>query len=225
MSINLLSINANGLNHPAKRSSLWKTTLSGGYNILCVQETHFVLDNAPQCKHKNFPHVFKADYICKQRGVLIAVRDTLAFSLLQSYIDPGGRYIILVCTLDDINYTIVNVYAPNARQMQFHKVLKKIRELQNGHLLICGDFNLVPDVNRFILRCQEIYLTTIKNKFGERFVWRMEMLSCDRERFYVPLSPTQYIFQNRSVCLWQVVTSEYNWNTHPWYYLVRSRPH
>lgn len=126
MSINLLSINANGLNHPAKRSSLWKTTLSGGYNILCVQETHFVLDNAPQCKHKNFPHVFKADYICKQRGVLIAVRDTLAFSLLQSYIDPGGRYDILVCTLDDINYTIVNVYAPNARQMQFHKkVLKK----------------------------------------------------------------------------------------------------
>lgn len=126
MSINFLSVNANGLNHLAKRSSMWKTGLSNGCDVLCVQETHFALDNAPQCQHKNFPHIFKADYTCKQRGVLIAIRDSLTFNLLNCYSDPGGRYIIMVCTLDNVTYTLVNIYAPNNRQMRFHKsVLKK----------------------------------------------------------------------------------------------------
>lgn len=135
MSINFLSVNANGLNHPAKWSSLWKTELSDGCDILCVQETHFTLDKAPQCAHKNFPHIFKADYMCKQRGVLIAVRDSLTFTLLKCYSDPEGRYIILVCTLDNVTYTLVNIYAPNVIKMKFHKrVLKKISELQRGAL-------------------------------------------------------------------------------------------
>lgn len=146
MSINFLTINTNGLNHPAKRASMWKTALSTGCDILCIQETHFACDSAPQCQHKSFPHIFKADYSRKQRGVLIAIRDTLAFKLLNSYSDPEGRFFILVCTLDNVTYTLVNICAPNNRQMKFHKAtLKKIHEMQKGHILMCGDFNLVSD--------------------------------------------------------------------------------
>lgn len=97
---------------------------------------------------KSFPHIYKASYFRKQRGVLIAIRNTVSFQLQSCTLDPEGRFIILVCTIDNVVYTIVTLYAPNRRQMQFLKTtLKKMRTVQQGQVLICGDFNLVPDNN------------------------------------------------------------------------------
>lgn len=146
MDINILSINAKGLNHPAKRASLWKTALTHNSDILCVQETHFAQDNTPYCQHKSFPHIYKACYSRKQRGILIAKRDTISFQLQNCILDPEGRYIILLCTIENTTYTIVTLYAPNQRQMSFLKAtFKRIKSVQQGQLLICGDFNLIPD--------------------------------------------------------------------------------
>lgn len=131
MDINILSINAKGLNHPAKRASLWKTTLTHNSDILCFQETHFAHDNTPYCQHKSFSHIYKACYSRKQRGVLIAIKDTVSFQLQNCILDPEGRYIILLCTIENTTYTIVTLYAPNQRQMSFLKaMLKRIKGVQ-----------------------------------------------------------------------------------------------
>lgn len=131
MSINVLTINVKGLNHPAKRASLWKTMLSHGSDVLCVQETHFAQDATPICQHKSFPHIYKAYFSWKQRGILIAIRDTVSFQQHSCTLDPEGRYIIIVCTIDNVVYTLVNLYAPNRRQTKFLKAtLKKIRLVQ-----------------------------------------------------------------------------------------------
>lgn len=146
MAINVLSINAKGLNHPAKRASLWKTALNHNSDVLCVQETHFDQNATPYCQHKAYPFIYKSCFSKKQRGVLIAIRDTVSFQLHTSSLDPEGRFIILVCTINNVAYTLVTIYVPNQRQMPFLKnTLKAIREIQQGHLLICGDFNLVPE--------------------------------------------------------------------------------
>lgn len=146
MDIKILSINAKGLNHPAKRASLWKTALAHNSDIICVQEMYFAQDKTPYCQNKLFPHIYKTCYSKKQRGVLIAIRDTVNFQLQDCILDPEGRYVILLCTIDNTVYTIATVYAPNQRQMAFLKAtLKKIKSVQQGHLLICTDFNLVPD--------------------------------------------------------------------------------
>ena len=141
MALNFLTLNTKGLNHPAKRRSLWKDALQNKCDILCVQETHFALHS-----HPKFPHLYMANAEVKKRGVMVAVRDSVAFHLHDIITDPQGRYLILVCTINSIIYTVVNVYAPNVRQTRFfHKIMKKVRAIQKGLLIVCGDFNITSD--------------------------------------------------------------------------------
>lgn len=128
MTVKFLTINSKGLNHPAKRRSLWREALQWNCDILCTQETHFQSTAPPKCTHPKFPFVYYANADTKTKGVMIAIRDTVPFQLHKSIIDPQGRFIILVCDINSSTYTLVNLYAPNARQIKFfHKILKKIR--------------------------------------------------------------------------------------------------
>lgn len=117
MTINFLTNNAKGLNHLAKKALLWKTALSHGSDVLCMQETHFAQYATPHYQHKSFPHIYNACYSRKQRGVQIAIRDAVSFQLQTCILDPEGRFIILVCLIDNVTYTIVTVYALNHRQI------------------------------------------------------------------------------------------------------------
>lgn len=76
------------------------------------------------------------------------MKDSVSFHMKQIVLDPEGRFIILVCSINKTNYTIVNLYAPNAKQMRFlRKIMRTVQTLKQGHLIICGDFNLVPEVH------------------------------------------------------------------------------
>lgn len=56
----------------------------------------------------------------------------------------NGRYIILICDLNNSTYTLVNLYAPNKGHTKFLKsLLKKAEKIKKGSLLLCGDFNSV----------------------------------------------------------------------------------
>lgn len=70
----------------------------------------------------------------------------VAFTLHDVLIYVHGRYIILVCTMNNVVYSIVNVYAPNQGQIPFlRKVMRKIKEICKGNLFLLGNFNLVVD--------------------------------------------------------------------------------
>lgn len=109
MSINSLSINAKGLNHPVKRSFFWAKALKHHSKILCMQETHFHQLAPPKCTHASFPHIFSASIPTKTRGVLITICDTTAFLLVKQFIDPGGRFVILICDLNSTRYTVSSI--------------------------------------------------------------------------------------------------------------------
>lgn len=146
MAINFLTINSEGLNHPAKRRSLWKKALQHRCDIMCVQETPFCVSSPPKCSHPKFPFIFNANADTKQKGVMIAIRDTVAFKTHKTICDPQGRFIILICDINSTTYTIVNIYAPNTRQIRFfHKVIRNICKVQKGLLVMCGDFNVTPN--------------------------------------------------------------------------------
>lgn len=73
---------------------------------------------------------------------MIAIKDTVAFTLHDKFIDLAGRFIILICNINSVKLTLVNVYVPNTLQICFIiSLLKKIKSFQKGSLLICGDFN------------------------------------------------------------------------------------
>lgn len=126
MTFKFLTISAKGLNHPAKRSSLWKLAEQSKSNILCVQETHFHASNPPTCKHKNFPNIFTACAPAKKKGILVAIKN-FVFQLQNCIMDQNDRYLIRLCSINHTLYTIVTVYAPNTHQLCFlSKLCKKV---------------------------------------------------------------------------------------------------
>lgn len=136
-----MSYNVIDLNSPYKRRALWKTAMDLQCDILSVQEMHFSNIKTPKCSHVRFPHVFTANDTAKRNGVLIAIKDTITFSLLQEHIDPQGSFIILVAEINHSTYTLVNLYAPNIKPLKFiRKVIKTSKQLQKGNLLLCWGF-------------------------------------------------------------------------------------
>lgn len=148
MAVTLLSVNAKGLNSPFKRAMFWKEAKSSSADILCAQETHFRSSALPRMHHRNFPHIFLACSDKKRAGVLVAIRDTITFNLHQLISDPRGRYIILVCDINNIPCTLVTVYAPNTHQISFlTKLWKKIKRIKKGDLMWCGHFNIINEAS------------------------------------------------------------------------------
>lgn len=108
-----MSLNVRGLYHPAKHYSLYKE-VSNKADHITIQETHFHKDSTPYCSHKNYPHIFLASTHAKKRGFLMAVGVSVSFSLSITILDPEGRYSILICTINNYMYTLVNVYTTNS---------------------------------------------------------------------------------------------------------------
>lgn len=146
MALNFLTLNAKGLNHLAKHRSLWKEALQHNCDILCIQETHFASKSPPKCTHPKFSFINYANADVKKKGVMVAIRDTVVFKIHKITVDPQGRFIILVCDINSNTYTVANIYAPNTRHIRFvNKTMKKIRSIQQGMLVLCRDFSILPD--------------------------------------------------------------------------------
>lgn len=129
MNLKLYSLNVKGLNSPYKRRALWTDALKHECDIICIQESHFALDKTPKFNHHKFPHIFLSSCKKKKKGVITAIKDTISFKLINLINDAQGRYIILVASIDNVIYTIVNIYAPNKNPHQFiQKILKKTRK-------------------------------------------------------------------------------------------------
>lgn len=132
MPLSILSLNVNGLNHPAKRHSLWENCQRPTKRHHCVQETHLLPSNTSLCKNNHFPYIYNASYNTKTKGVLIAIRDTVDLHLTNALADPNGCFIILVCSIQKVAFTLICL-CPNTHQMQFHRrVLRTAQPIQKG---------------------------------------------------------------------------------------------
>lgn len=133
-----MSLNDRGLNSPYKHRTMWKMALDHSCDLLCLQETHFPSLNPLKCTHSKFQHIFTANDSVKRNGVLIAIKDSITFALLDKFIDVHGRFIILVAELNNTQYTLFNLYAPNTKPVKFiRKTLQKAKQMMKGNLVIC----------------------------------------------------------------------------------------
>lgn len=129
--------------------AMWQEAKNLKGDIICVQETHFLEGKSPKCTHKLFPYVITANAKEKKRKEnrnIDSHKNSVSIALHSTVLDQNGRYIILVYDINNITYTIANIYAPNTHQIHFLcKVLKKIHQERKGSLIICGDFNAIVD--------------------------------------------------------------------------------
>lgn len=144
-----LSLNVKGLNHPTKRTSMWHTARESNCYVICLQEMHLKKKTAePQCTNRQFTHIFQASGPTKRNWVMIAFKNSLAFTLHNNLVDEERRYLAPDCTLDKTRYTIVSVYTPNSGQLRIlSKLMKKLTKFHQGCFIVCSDFNVVPDNN------------------------------------------------------------------------------
>lgn len=142
MAFKLVSLNVRGLNSPQKQAALKKEA------PYFVQGTHFALNKTQTFKLKHYDHRILASGPTKKNGVLIAIWDSPPFQIHQTHIDKQGRYIILVCDINQTTYTLVNVCAPNTKQIHCCKcLLKKVDTLSKCNIISGGNFNTVNDHN------------------------------------------------------------------------------
>lgn len=144
MEIQFTSLNVWGLNSPFKWSSLAGEACSLNADILLIQETHFAMAKMPALTLKHLPHIFTASNTHMKNGVLTAICDSIHFQLQSELIVPLGCFHILTCDINQFWHTIINVYAPNSKQIEFCKNLfAKILSVKSGRLIIGGDFNTI----------------------------------------------------------------------------------
>ena len=149
--INFISWNTNGLNHPVKRKMIFTVFHRLYANINFVQETHVRREDS-QCFFRFWRDPqFHSNSSAKIRGVSIFIDSSTPFTHHETISDPHGRFLLVTGLLCNQKVVLVNVYAPNYDCPEFFKGLFTSFPNLNEYLLVMGgDFNccLNPSMDR-----------------------------------------------------------------------------
>ena len=158
MSLNLLSLNVNGLRDNRKRQTLFHWIKSKNVDICLLQETHVENVNEMNMWTKQWGgKAFWSAGTQASRGVACLVKCGLDINFSKVEKDTDGSYLRLDFKIDELNISLINVYAPNVpadRKNFFTMLHGKLYEIQNNdnppEIMLGGDFNCVqyPPLDR-----------------------------------------------------------------------------
>ena len=159
--LRLLSLNVDGLQSPAKRTTLFHSLMTGAWDIILLQETHHRdLDQATRWTQAGagpgLPWQGRSAWAhgtTSSCGVAILSSPSLpATDWVVRQADPQGRILRVDFTLHGSSFSLVNAYAPHTpadRTAFFLQDLLPIlpaTPLPPRHsLLLAGDFNCISD--------------------------------------------------------------------------------
>lgn len=145
--LKVISINIRGLCSPGKRNKLWWELKKLKAHMVFIQETHFTHHSLPRLTTHLFNQWFHSTSpTSKSKGNTIAIHRNCPFQLLDSKIDPLGRYVFLKGVIAGRKYTFASIYAPNSNQITFiDSALDLLADFKEGFVILGGDFNVSPD--------------------------------------------------------------------------------
>lgn len=117
-SLDIITWNVKGLNHPVKRKKALTHLKNMGAGIAFIQETHLKTLDIARLKCGWVGQLFHSTFQGKARGVAILINKS----------DPNGRYIIVTGLLYNLNVILANIYAPNCDDPHLH-------EFSDGYLV------------------------------------------------------------------------------------------
>ena len=169
VNLKIISFNVRGLRNPKKRRTLFHLFKKNKYDIICLQET-YLLKSEKNIIKKEWGHLFHIAEGSKNSKGLLTLFSNKFKDIDISIIKENERCLISCLSIDDIFFSIVNVYAPciNTEKTQFlGNISTYLDELQQNHisnLIILGDFNIVLD-NKLDIISGERHLDNIVNSF------------------------------------------------------------
>ncbi len=134
--------NVNGAGSKEKKLKIFSQLKKLQADVVLLQETHRPATATDQLKTTEFPNVFTACYNSRQRGVAIVIHKNVNFTVLNTVIDPEGRFLIIKLSIFDKKLCIVSIYGPNVDDPSFfHGFFTALSEQLDCALVIGGDLN------------------------------------------------------------------------------------
>ena len=130
--------------------------------------------------------------------IMILIKDDLEFKVKSSVSDSKGRYILIDATVQESDFLLGNIYAPNKVQEQceffsgLEKMIEKLNTSAEQKIVVGGDFNVAidPDLDcsvgnptkkDSVKHIQDICLNfdlvdiwRVRNPACKRFSWRQK---------------------------------------------------
>ena len=143
----LATLNCKGLRLQNKLDMLHSLIERECLDILFLQETH--VDNlkcGKSIERKIGANIFWSFGTTQARGVGVYFKTTLDFHLHKFVSDPFGRFIVIDAKIDDKEFRIINVYAPNnaAERKEFYIELYP-HFVTPKAIIFGGDLNCLKD--------------------------------------------------------------------------------
>ena len=107
---------------------------------------------------KSWKKIFHANRDRKKAGVAILISDKIDFKTKAVKRDKEGHYIMIKGSIQGEDITIINIYAPNIRALQYvRQMLTSMKGEINNNTIIVGDFKtpLTP-MDRNLTRKQKL---------------------------------------------------------------------
>ncbi len=135
--LNILSLNVNGLNSAVKRTRK---------SISCalIQETHLKQSDVARFQNKYYKLAAFSCALNKTKGVLILVNRKLHLTIEHLGSDEAGRFVFIHCKIHNNRLALVSIYGPNETDSAFFtNVSNTLLEQIDCPLVVGGDFNAV----------------------------------------------------------------------------------
>ena len=109
-----------------------------------MQETHFSQNIENKLIQDFKGSLYQSNGTSNSRGVAIWIKKNVEFKLIDEYKDNEGRLLLINVEINNVIYTIINIYAPNnmkKRNTFFKQVDIFINEYSIGQIILAGDYN------------------------------------------------------------------------------------
>ena len=190
MNLKCISLNIRGINKAIKRRNLFRWLHNGKYDVIFLQETY---------SDKTIENVWRAEWggdifyshgSKHSRGVMTLMRPTVKGENISTTCDRNGRVLIVNLTIQDEEFCLANIYAPNDQNLQvdfYTQLTRKLRPYVNSnlgslkcHLGVRAPFNIAwPEQYVLALGVAFAYdsTTSFKINFEEKLVTLRNILN------------------------------------------------
>ena len=215
----VITQNTKGLRDKIKRKTVFEhlKTLGG---ICFLQETHGTKDIETPWKGEWGGEVYFSNGASNARGVMILFPSGFEVNVSETMTDNEGRIIILICTIQNTNYLLYNIYAPNNKS-DHKSFLEKLQDMLSDvnsdkydYVIGGGDWNFTDDDsdrsggNYNIWQENSTILEEINEKLDTIDIWRTR--HPDKKRFTFRQKKGRNIIQSRLDRLYISDTLQYN---------------
>ena len=144
----MATYNVNGLANNVKRREIFHYLHVKNFDIMFLQEVHSTSKITKFWSSSWGNKIWFSHGPSNARGVAIMFNKTSKIQVHNVITSNDGCYLLLYCSLNKIKLLLVNIYAPNNDDPEYHQeVFREVDRFTPDHTIIAGDFNLAMDVN------------------------------------------------------------------------------